>query len=90
MATVELPAALRGLCGGRARVRVQAQTVGAVLEALCDEVPALRDRLFTPGGEVRRSVGIFLGDEDVRSLGGLETPVGPRQVLVIVAAVAGG
>lgn len=90
MATVELPAALRSLCGGRARVSLPGETVGAVLEALCEEAPALRGRLFTPAGELKRSVGVFLRDEDVRALDGLATAVAPREALVLVAAVAGG
>ncbi len=88
MVTVELPAALRGLAGNEARVQVSAATVGAALDALCARSPALRSKLFTDTGALRRTVGVFVDDDDVR-----DTPAHPLrdgQVVVLIAAMAGG
>ena len=88
MVTIELPAALRALAGQQARVRVEAATVQGALEALCGAHPALREKLFLEAGGLRRSVGVFVGEDDVR-----DEPlraVSARDVVVLVAAMAGG
>ena len=90
MPKVRIPTQLRTLSGGAAEVDVEGSTVGEVLKALDAAHPGLRERLFDDGGELRRFVNVFVGDEDVRFLQGLETPVEPGQTVSIVPAVAGG
>lgn len=90
MATaVRIPTQLRPLAGGASEVTVDGETVGDVLKALEVAHPGFGDRLFDEGGALRRFVNVFLGEEDVRFLDGLNTPVG-SQGLSIVPAVAGG
>lgn len=90
MATaVRIPTQLRPLAGGVSEVTVEGETVGDVLKALEAEFPGFGDRLFDEDGKLRRFVNVFLGEEDVRFLEGLDTPVG-NQGLSIVPAVAGG
>lgn len=90
MATaVRIPTQLRPLAGGASEVTVDGETVGDVLKALEAAHPGFGDRLFDEGGALRRFVNVFLGEEDVRFLDGLNTPVG-SQGLSIVPAVAGG
>jgi sulfur-carrier protein len=88
--TVRVPAQLRTLTGGSAQVTVEGSTVGEALKALDAAHPGFGDRLFDEGGSLRRFVNVFLADEDVRFLDGLETPVSDGQTLSIVPAVAGG
>ncbi|HUY22875.1 MAG TPA: ubiquitin-like small modifier protein 1 [Acidimicrobiales bacterium] len=88
--TVRIPAQLRTLTGGSAQVPVEGATVGAVLKALDAAHPGFGDRLFDEDGSLRRFVNVFLADEDVRFLDGLDTPVTAGQTLSIVPAVAGG
>ncbi|MGD0380124.1 MAG: ubiquitin-like small modifier protein 1 [Acidimicrobiales bacterium] len=88
--TVRVPAQLRTLTGGAAQVTVDGSTVGEVLKALDASHPGFGDRLFDEGGSLRRFVNVFLADEDVRFLEGLDTPVVQGQTLSIVPAVAGG
>ena len=64
--------------------------MGEVLKALDAAHPGFGDRLFDEGGALRRFVNVFLADEDVRFLDGLDTPVADGQTLSIVPAVAGG
>lgn len=88
MVTIELPAALRALADQQPRVKVAATTVGAALTALCAAHPSLRAKLFTDAGSLKRTIGVFVGDEDVREAPG--HALKPKDVLVLVAAMAGG
>ena len=88
--TVRVPAQLRTLTGGAGEVTVEGATVGEVLKALDAAHPGFGDRLFDEAGALRRFVNVFLADEDVRFLEGLDTPVADGQTLSIVPAVAGG
>ena len=90
MAKVKLPTQLRDAAGGSSAVRAGGSTVGEVLEALAGTHPETRGQLFSGDGELNRYVNVYLNDEDVRVLDGLETPVGERDVLVILPAMAGG
>ena len=64
--------------------------VGAVLRALAEQHPATQSQLFGADGQLNRYVNVYLNDEDVRVLEGLETPVGESDTLVILPAMAGG
>jgi sulfur-carrier protein len=88
--TVRVPAQLRTLTGGAAQVSVEGSTVGEALKGLDAAHPGFGDRLFDEGGALRRFVNVFLADEDVRFLDGLDTVVDDGQTLSIVPAVAGG
>jgi molybdopterin converting factor small subunit len=90
MPTLRIPTQLRTLTGGAGEVTVDGSTVGEALKALDAAHPGFNDRLFDENGNLRRFVNVFLADEDVRFLGGLETQVGAGQTLSIVPAVAGG
>jgi molybdopterin synthase sulfur carrier subunit len=87
---VRIPTQLRPLAGGAAEVTVEASTLAEALKALDAAHPGFRDRLFDEGGKLRRFVNVFVADEDVRFLQGLETPVADGQTVSIVPAVAGG
>ena len=90
MPVVELPAALRPRAAGRAKIAVEGATVADALESLCRAHPELRPQLFTGAGKLKRTVGIFVGEDDVRSDEGLARPLGATELVVLVAAMAGG
>ena len=87
---VRIPTQLRTLCGGESEVTVEGTTVGEVLKALDAAHPGFQDRLFDDGGKVRRFVNVFVAEEDIRFLQGVDTPVEAGQTVSIVPAVAGG
>jgi molybdopterin synthase sulfur carrier subunit len=87
---VRVPTQLRTLTGGAGEVTVEGSTVGEVLKALDAAHTGFAERLFDDEGQLRRFVNVFLADEDVRFLDGLNTPVTDGQTLSIVPAVAGG
>ena len=90
MATVRIPPVLRPSVGGAKEVDASGANVGDVLRSLTDQHPATQSQIFANGGELNRYVNVYLNDEDVRVLGGLDTEVGDNDVLVILPAMAGG
>jgi molybdopterin converting factor small subunit len=88
--TVRVPTQLRTLTNDAGEVAVEGATVSEVLKALDASYPGFAGRLFDDAGRLRRFVNVFLADEDVRFLQGLDTPVPEGQTLSIVPAVAGG
>ncbi len=87
---VRIPTQLRSLTSGVAEVPLEGTTVGEVLSALDAAHPGFGERLFDETGRLRRFVNVFVADEDVRFLQGLDTPVLADQTVSIVPAVAGG
>jgi len=65
-------------------------TVGDALAAVAARLPALTDRVLTEQGELRRHVNVFVGEESVKFLDGLSTPVADGTTITIVPAVSGG
>ena len=90
MSTVKIPPVLRSSTGGEKEVAVEGASVGEVLRALAAQHPATESQLFSAEGELNRYVNVYVNDEDVRVLQGLETTVGPSDTLVILPAMAGG
>ena len=90
MSNVRIPAQLRTLTGGTGEVAVEGSSVGEVLKGLDAAHPGFAERIFDDEGGLRRFVNIFLDEEDVRFLDGLDTPVTAGQTISIVPAVAGG
>ena len=90
MATIKIPPVLRPSVGGEKEVQAHGGDIAAVLQALAEQHPATRSQLFSADGELNRYVNVYLNDEDVRVLGGLATPVGESDTLVILPAMAGG
>lgn len=90
MPTVKIPPVLRARTGGEAEVVATGETIGDVLAALASEHPDTRGQLFADDGALNRYVNIYLNDEDVRVLDGLETAVAATDTVVILPAMAGG
>jgi molybdopterin synthase sulfur carrier subunit len=88
--TVRIPTQLRSLSGNAAEVQVEASTVAEALKALDSSYPGFGERLFDESGSLRRFVNVFLADEDIRFLQGVDSTVTDGQTISIVPAVAGG
>ncbi len=88
--TVRIPAQLRSLTGGSGEIAVEGRTVREVIVALDAVHPGVQDRLLDESGNLRRFVNLFVADEDVRFLDGLDTVLEEGQTLSVVPAVAGG
>lgn len=90
MPTLRIPTQLRTLTGGAGEVIVDGSTVGEALKALEAAHPGFGERLFDGEGKLRRFVNVFVADEDIRFLDGVETPVEEKTTISIIPAVAGG
>ena len=90
MSTIKVPPVLRSSTGGEKEVSADGGNVGEVLRALAEQHPATREQLFGQDGSLNRYVNVYLNDEDVRVLEGLDTAVKPEDTLVILPAMAGG
>jgi molybdopterin synthase sulfur carrier subunit len=90
VATIRIPPVLRPSVGGEREVSADGSSVGEVLQALAQAHPQTQSQLFGPDGGLNRYVNVYLNDEDVRVLDGLETPVAGSDTLVILPAMAGG
>ena len=90
MPLIKIPVVLRPSVGGEKEVRAEGGDVGAVLRALAEQHPATQQQLFGADGSLNRYVNVYLNDEDVRVLDGLDTTVGESDTLVILPAMAGG
>lgn len=90
MATVvRVPTPLRTLTGGADEVSAEGSTVRNVIENLEQKHPGMKDRLLDEKG-VRRFVNIYVGEEDIRFLSGLDTELKDGDQISIVPAIAGG
>jgi len=90
MPTIKVPPVLRPQTDGESEVSVSGATVGDALRALAERHPGTRGQLFSEEGELNRYVNVYLNDEDVRVLDGLDTSASDADTVVILPAMAGG
>lgn len=91
--TFHIPAGLRPFTDGANRVMLElptSATLREALQALIARHPGIRDRVLNEQGAVRDHVNLFVGNENSRFTGGLETPLQPSAEITIVPAVSGG
>ena len=87
---VRIPTILRTYTSGEKSVEGKGDTLSALFYDLDARHGGLRGRLVGVDGGLNRFVNVYLNDEDVRFLGGIETPVADGDVVTILPAVAGG
>jgi molybdopterin converting factor small subunit len=90
MPTLRIPTPLRPYADGQTEVAVQGANVGEALSDLVNQYPSLKKHLFNDGGDLRPFVNLFLGDEDVRHLQGVQTTLKEDDKLMIIPSIAGG
>jgi sulfur-carrier protein len=88
--SVRIPTILRSYTGGEPEVTAQPGTVREVISQLDAAYPGIGGRLLDDGGQLRRFVNVYVGEEDVRFADGLDTPVPAGTKVSVIPAVAGG
>jgi molybdopterin converting factor small subunit len=88
--SVRIPTTLRPLTGGQSEVSLEGSDVRSVIANLDGAHPGFADRLLDDEGNLRRFVNVFVADDDIRFLDGLDTPVPDGSEVAIIPAVAGG
>jgi molybdopterin synthase sulfur carrier subunit len=90
MANVRVPAMLRPTVGGERIVAAKGSTLRQLIEDVDSRHPGFARQLLESNGSQHRFVNIYVNDEDVRYLNGLDTPVEEGDIVSILPAVAGG
>ncbi len=90
MATVHIPSPLRRYTDGQSKVQSEGATVSEVLANLEVQYPGVKSRLFDESGQIKRYVNVFVGDDEIRTLQGADTPVTADGKVSIIPAMAGG
>jgi len=86
---VRIPTILRTYTGDQKSVTAEGSTLSALIDDLEANHSGIKDRLID-NGDLRRFVNVYVNDEDVRFLGGLEAPLKDGDQVVVLPAVAGG
>ena len=90
MAIVRIPSPLRRYTNGQSKVQSNGATIHELIDSLDNQYPGIKSRLCDESGQVKRYVNVFVNDEEIRALQGAETPVGEKDEVSIIPAMAGG
>ncbi len=90
MPILKIPAPLRSYTGGKHEVSVRGATVGEAMSDLVVSYPSLKAHLFNSEGSLRPFVNVFLADENVKDLQGMNTPLSDGDRLLLIPSIAGG
>jgi molybdopterin converting factor small subunit len=89
-ARVRVPTILRTYTAGESEVTADGSTLSDVLDSLDASYPGIKARIVDEQGGLRRFVNVYVGNDDVRFLDGLNTPVADNAQVSVIPAVAGG
>ena len=87
---VRIPTILRSYTGGESEVSAEGADLAAVLEDLDSTYAGIKGRILDEGGQLRRFVNVYVGNDDVRFIEGLQSPTPEGTQISIIPAVAGG
>ncbi|MCB9100110.1 MAG: MoaD/ThiS family protein [Anaerolineales bacterium] len=90
MATVRIPSPLRRYTNGQSKVESSGANINEIIESLEAQYPGVKARLCDDSGQIKRYVNVFVNDEEIRTLQGGDTPVGDKDEVSIIPAMAGG
>ncbi len=89
-ATVRIPTILRTYTAGAAEVTADGTTLQEVITSLDGQFPGIASRVLDDNGQLRRFVNVYVNDDDVRFIEGLDSPTADGAQISIIPAVAGG
>jgi MoaD family protein len=90
MPTLRIPTPLRTYTNGESEIDVQGKNVSEVMNDLMTQYPTLKPHLTNNEGNLRPFVNLFLGEENIDELQGLETPLKESDRLLLIPSIAGG
>ena len=90
MAILKIPTPLRSYTGGQVEVTVNGGTVGEAMGDLVRQFPSLRPHLYNGDGKLRPFVNLFVGENNVKDLQGMSTPLKDNERVLLVPSIAGG
>ena len=90
MPVLRIPTPLRSYTSGQSEVNVSGENISAVLTDLTTQYPTIKPHIFNEGGELRPFVNLFIGENNIKDLQGVETPIKDGDRLVLIPSIAGG
>lgn len=90
MPVLRIPTPLRTYVNGQTEVALKGTTVNEVMLNLVEEYPTLRPHLFNGEGQLRPFVNLFLNEDNVKDLQGMDTPLQENDRLMLIPSIAGG
>lgn len=89
-ATLLIPTALRAFTDGQGKISLEGDTVGQLIAALALRYPDIQPHLYEEDGTLRSFINLYVGEVNIKSSGGLDTPVSDGGEVLLVPAIAGG
>ncbi len=90
MPSVRIPTPLRRITGDKDEVAVNAKNIKDLIEELEKQFPGIKERICDENGNIRRFINLYVNNEDIRFLNGVETQLKENDVVSIIPAIAGG
>ena len=90
MPIIKIPTPLRPYASGERAIDLPAETVAEMLDVVVKKHPALKKHLFGEDGKLRPFVNLFLGEDNINQLNGLETTLSEQDIVMIIPSIAGG
>jgi sulfur-carrier protein len=90
MPVLRIPTPLRPYASGNSEVNVSGSSVAEALNDLTAQFPTIKPHLFNEGGELRPFVNLFVGENNIKDLQGVETPIKDGDKIMLIPSIAGG
>jgi len=90
MTTLRIPTPLRTYTGGKSEVIVSGSKIAEALTDLTTQFPAIKPHLFHETGELRPFVNLFVGENNIKDLQGVDTPIKEGDKIMLIPSIAGG
>jgi molybdopterin converting factor small subunit len=90
MTVLRIPTPLRAYTSGQSEVQVSGSKISEALSDLTTQYPPIKPHLFNDSGELRPFVNLFVGENNIKDLQGVETPIQDGDRLVLIPSIAGG
>ena len=90
MPVLRIPTPLRSYTAGQSEIPVQGDTVAEAMNDLMGQYPSLKPHLYNGTGALRPFVNLFVGENNIKDLEGLETPLKADDRLLLIPSIAGG
>ena len=90
MTTLRIPTPLRSYTNGKSEVNVSGANISEALNDLASQFPNIKPHLFNEVGDLRPFVNIFIGENNIKDLQGVDTPIKDGEKLMLIPSIAGG
>ena len=90
MAILKIPTPLRSYTDGQAEVSLGGGNVSEVMQQLVEKYPSLKPHLYNGDGKLRPFVNLFVGENNIKDLQGLDTPLDINSRVILIPSIAGG